>query len=527
MSGYAIKQNSSTYDIVFFMRDSSDHVSGKTGLSPTVTLRKQGGSFASPSGAVTEIANGWYKVAGNATDSNTLGPLLFHATGTGADPCDGVFLVVSYDPFDATRLGLSALPNANAGANNGVPLGDANGRVQVQPGTGTGQIDLTAGVAKVNLAQILATALTEGGSGRLAAAFQTLFNVASPVLTAASINQTGDNYAKLTDGTFGLNALLSAILNIQNGTYVSASTPAFIEKPDTGTVAYRIRVVFSDETGTLKNLDSGSPTIAVTDETGASLAANVGSWTNPQTGVYDVTYTASSSHTYQVINWFISGTINSKLRAFSSNSPFVDTNAVDFTSADRTKLNQLASDYTTARAAKIDNLDATVSSRSTYAGGDTSGVTTLLARLTDTRALLLDNLANLDALISSRSTYSGSDTAGTTTLLGRLSGTRANLLDNLANLDALISSRLAAGSYAAPPDASAIATAVLTKKVADVIAGLSEADRHTLAGLIMFVQKWLIPSANTHRTSKPDGSAWFDTSFTNAEREAASSFGQT
>jgi hypothetical protein len=70
---------------------------------------------------------------------------------------------------------------------------------------------------------------------------------------------------------------------------------------------------------------------------------------------------------------------------------------------------------------------------STYAGGDTAGVTTLLGRLSAARALLLDNL---DAAISSRSTYAGADTAGTTTLLARLSAARALLLDNL---DAAIS----------------------------------------------------------------------------------------
>lgn len=40
----------------------------------------------------------------------------------------------------------------------------------------------------------------------------------------------------------------------------------------------------------------------------------------------------------------------------------------------------------------LDNLNATVSSRSTYAGADTSGTTTLLSLLTPTRAALLDNL---------------------------------------------------------------------------------------------------------------------------------------
>jgi hypothetical protein len=66
-------------------------------------------------------------------------------------------------------------------------------------------------------------------------------------------------------------------------------------------------------------------------------------------------------------------------------------------------------------------------------------------------------LANLDATVSSRSTYAGGDTSGTTTLLSRLTGTRAG---NLDNLDATVSSRLATSGYTAPPSAASIATAV-------------------------------------------------------------------
>lgn len=59
----------------------------------------------------------------------------------------------------------------------------------------------------------------------------------------------------------------------------------------------------------------------------------------------------------------------------------------------------IGGNWTATRAGKIDNLDATISSRgtSTYAGGDTSGTTTLLSRLTAQRA---SNLDNLDASIS-------------------------------------------------------------------------------------------------------------------------------
>lgn len=115
---YEVKQSTTTYALVFLMVDSTDHVTGKTGLTPTVTLSKNGGAFASPSGAVSEIANGWYKVAGNATDNATLGPLILHATGTGADPTDVVYTVVTDLPGVAQTGDSYARLGAPAGASH-------------------------------------------------------------------------------------------------------------------------------------------------------------------------------------------------------------------------------------------------------------------------------------------------------------------------------------------------------------------------------------------------------------------------
>jgi hypothetical protein len=50
-----------------------------------------------------------------------------------------------------------------------------------------------------NLVQILATALTETVAGYLAAAFKKVFDVTTPVFTAASVNQTEDNATRLTN----------------------------------------------------------------------------------------------------------------------------------------------------------------------------------------------------------------------------------------------------------------------------------------------------------------------------------------
>jgi len=89
-----------THPIAFYMVDSSTKL-GKTSLTPTVTLSKNGGTFNAAAGAVTELGSGWYQLAGNATDRNTLGALIVHAAATGADASDSLYEIVDYDPYAA------------------------------------------------------------------------------------------------------------------------------------------------------------------------------------------------------------------------------------------------------------------------------------------------------------------------------------------------------------------------------------------------------------------------------------------
>ena len=93
------QQGSTMYPISFFMADSADRVTGKTGLTPTPTLSKNGSAFAGAGGAVSEIANGWYRLAGNAGDRDTLGELIVHAEAPGADAADLLVEIVSHNPF--------------------------------------------------------------------------------------------------------------------------------------------------------------------------------------------------------------------------------------------------------------------------------------------------------------------------------------------------------------------------------------------------------------------------------------------
>lgn len=101
------------------MVDSTDHVTGKTGLTLTITASKDGGAFASISPTVTERGNGWYSLALTASHTDTLGDLALHITGAAADPADMVLLVEAgaTDADVSTRLptaSYSAPPAASA-----------------------------------------------------------------------------------------------------------------------------------------------------------------------------------------------------------------------------------------------------------------------------------------------------------------------------------------------------------------------------------------------------------------------------
>jgi hypothetical protein len=118
-----------------------------------VLLSKAGGTFATAAGSVTECTSvgtltgfGWYKVAGNATDTNTLGSLVLHASAANCDPVDIIYEVVAFDPQDAVRQGLAALPNATATASGGLlTFGTGTGQIN---STMSGSVNISAGLKK-------------------------------------------------------------------------------------------------------------------------------------------------------------------------------------------------------------------------------------------------------------------------------------------------------------------------------------------------------------------------------------------
>ena len=82
-----LKQNTAR-NVMVLMIDSTDRVTGKTGLTLTVTVSMDGGAFGAIAPVVTERGDGWYSVALTASDTDTVGDLALHITGAGADNFD-------------------------------------------------------------------------------------------------------------------------------------------------------------------------------------------------------------------------------------------------------------------------------------------------------------------------------------------------------------------------------------------------------------------------------------------------------
>jgi len=102
--GYPLQQNATSTTLDFLLVLASDHITGATGKTVTVTLCKSGGAFAASAGSVTEKGNGWYAYTPTAVEINTVGPLLLHATASACDPRDDTFYVTNYNPQVVTPV---------------------------------------------------------------------------------------------------------------------------------------------------------------------------------------------------------------------------------------------------------------------------------------------------------------------------------------------------------------------------------------------------------------------------------------
>ena len=196
------------------------------------------------------------------------------------------------------------------------------------------------------------------------------------------------------------------VTSIQNNTRVVRVVPTAFERPDAGSTVFRIEILLYDEVGNMEAPDS-APTIGVVNEGGTSRDVNLDSTTMTlvSTGRYRSTYTISTAHALEQLIFAFSVVEGGATRLYANTAIVVDTTAVDFTAADRTKLDTLHDSRLTAgRATLLDNLsnlDASVASRLATAGYTAPDNASIAAILLDSSELQTDwvNGGRLDLLL--------------------------------------------------------------------------------------------------------------------------------
>lgn len=71
--------------LAFFLSDEDDNESPETSVTPTVSVSKNGAAFAATTSSAVEIGDGWYYVDLATTETNTVGPLILKASGSGTN----------------------------------------------------------------------------------------------------------------------------------------------------------------------------------------------------------------------------------------------------------------------------------------------------------------------------------------------------------------------------------------------------------------------------------------------------------
>lgn len=146
------------------------------------------------------------------------------------------------------------------------------------------------------------------------------------------------------------------VVAIQNNTRVRVIVPPMMERPDSGSVTYRLWLYVYDEQGAMEAPDS-TPVIAAENQAGTDRSSALSAVTNPSTGVYYADYTCDVGDAIEALRFQWTVVEGGVTRYHAAMAMVVDTTAVDFTAADRVKLNALHDDRLTAsRAANLDTI---------------------------------------------------------------------------------------------------------------------------------------------------------------------------
>lgn len=204
-------KQSTNRNLAVFMTDSTDHVTGKTGLTLTITASKDGAAFASITPTVTELATGWYNLALTTTHTNTLGDFLLHITSTGADPSDIREQVVLDLPGVAQTGDNFARLGAPAGAS--VSADVAAVKAVLPAALVSGRIDASVGAMASGVLTATAIAADAITAAKVADGTIDAATFAAGAINAAAIAADAITAAKVADGTIDAATFAAGAIN--------------------------------------------------------------------------------------------------------------------------------------------------------------------------------------------------------------------------------------------------------------------------------------------------------------------------
>lgn len=214
--------------------DSSDHVTGKTGLTLTIKASKDGAAFATITPTVTELESGWYNLALTTAHTNTLGAIALQVSSTGADPTGERGQVVADLP-GATVASVSGAVGSVTGAVGSVTgavgsVTGAVGSVTGAVGSVTGNVggNVTGSVGSVasygTLVADVVTAVWAAGTRSLTTFGTLVADAAAAVWASVARTLTAGDNIVLAKGTgiTGLNDI-AAVEIVSNGAITTSA----------------------------------------------------------------------------------------------------------------------------------------------------------------------------------------------------------------------------------------------------------------------------------------------------------------
>ncbi len=218
-------KQSTQVTITILMVDSSDHITGKTGLAAglTITASKAGGASATITPTVAEIDNsamkGVYSLVFTTTHTNTLGEFVINITATGADPATYWFQVSTYLPGEIVTSVSGAVGSVTGAV--GSVTGNVGGNVTGSVGSVVGAVgSVTGAVGSVTGAVGSVTAAVAVTSNvkknQALAKFQFLMTDSTNHNPATGLTVT---CTRSIDGGAYAAGTLASVTEVANGTY--------------------------------------------------------------------------------------------------------------------------------------------------------------------------------------------------------------------------------------------------------------------------------------------------------------------